>query len=136
MSDPTRPDFIKKAIPPPEVKQGQRLPAKIEAIELEDGQYGEQWKFDLELENGYKTRAWIKHYDEPSEASSLGILCINLCNTLDIFHDRPHDYLKDLKDYGMVLLECKGHRVHEGKTYPKFKLVPEILPAKREQVKF
>lgn len=135
MNNPTRPSFIKKANPPPEVIQGQRKTAVIEAIQLEDGKYGEQWRFDLDID-GYKTRAWIKHYDEPSEASALGLLCINLCSTLDVFHDRPQDYIKDLKAYGLIFVECKGFRTHEGKTFPKFSIVPELLPAKKEQVRF
>ena len=106
---------------------GERTEASIVAIQKINGEYGEQYQIDLQLTNGFKTRDWIKYYSQPSIGSRLGQLCTTIWSTLHKINS-PEEAMTTLKEYGTVYLECKGHRIHEGKTFPKLKVITTFLP--------
>ena len=85
------------------------------------GQYGEQVEFHLELQNGYLFNAWVKHYDTPSDRSTLGILCITTMNIVQKPINSVKDALDELKKLGKVYAKCTGFREYNGRRYPKLK---------------
>ena len=121
------PPFVRKGKEPPHMEVGERATATIQSIQKVDGQYGEQYEYVLVLDCGYRTKDWTKYYELPSTSSNLGKLCTTIWNTLGEVYTVP-DAMKVLKEHGKIYLECTGHRTHEGKTYPKLKIVTTVLP--------
>jgi hypothetical protein len=128
--------FIRKTTPPPDVEEGDILKAKILDIKKEtskwkndDGTDKEQLKFDLELENGYKTNAWISYYDHPGDRSAFAKLTLKLCEMTKKDVSNASEATDALKKYGWVFAKVKSFREYEGETYPNFSIVTEKLPA-------
>lgn len=128
-------NFTRKSAPPPSVKEGEILKAKILDVKKvtsqwknDDGSPKEQLQFDLELEGGYKTKTWTAYYTHPSDKSCLGRLALvfeqstkRICNNVD-------DFLTALQHYGSVYVKVKGFREYEGKLYPTFSLFSDKIP--------
>lgn len=129
------PHFIKRSAPPPDVKEGEELTAKIADIEYPmKGEYREQVRFSLVFTNGYKTYSWMPYYEEPSDQSALGILCITIMNLTQQPINSVSDALERLKKLGTAYAKCTGFREKNEKQYPRFKIVPNKLPPTQKEL--
>jgi hypothetical protein len=127
--------FVKKAVEPPEVEEGDILEAKILGIEKvtskwedEEGNPREQLQFNLELANGYQCKAWIAYYDPPTTRSKMGKLGIKLEEAIGEKILSTQEFIERLKKYGRVFVTCSGFREFEDGLYPKFSIVASKLP--------
>ena len=127
MSNPR--GWVQPAPEPPDVVESERLEATLMGMDIVPGKWGEQYQFDLELANGYKIRTWMKYYDTPNENTDIGKLGIAIQNRLNVEHECPEESLNWLLSYGRVYVECTGFRTaNNGNNYPKFKIVPTLIP--------
>jgi len=128
--------FIKKELPPPDVKEGELLKAKILDINFpvesrfksERGEPRQQIHFRLQLEGGYEFRSWMSYYERPSERSNLGALCTTLMALTKNDYNSVEETLEALRRHGHVYVKVSGFREWQEKHYPKFKVVPNRLP--------
>lgn len=136
--------FVKREMPPPNVKEGETLEAKILDIEFpvesgfktKEGKPQYQVKFTLELDNGYQTPSWIRYYERPSERSTLGALCLAFVDKIGKDPGDVPKTLNALKEYGRIFVQVPnkdGFREWNGKLYPKFKVMPFKLPEATEK---
>lgn len=128
------PAYMKESPPPPQLGENQEVTATIEKIELEQGKYGEQYRFDCTLDDykNYPAKAWLKFYKKPGTRSFLGILCMNIEKVTGVRYEKLDHAIKALEnDIGRVYLRCSGHRTVDEVTFPKFKVVTSRLPAKQ-----
>jgi hypothetical protein len=125
-----RPSFIRDAPEPPKISIGERVIANIKSIQKVDGKYGPQYEFQLELDNGYKSKDWITYYPEPNASSKLGQLCTTIWSNLKQINS-PEEAMTELKNYGRIYVECTGTRNHESKQYPNLKIITTYLPLKQ-----
>lgn len=90
--------FIRKSVPPPEVKEGEVLEVAVLDVEYPvKGQYRDQVQFELEAANGYKFRSWMAWYEEPSDRSSLGKLAITFMDLVKGPFEKVDDVLEGIK---------------------------------------
>ncbi len=120
--------WVEKAPEAPQVVESERLEAILLDIDIIPGKWGEQYQLNLELDNGYKVKTWMKYYEHPTENSDIGKLGIAIQNRLNTDHGCVEESLDWLLSYGRVYIECTGFRNYEGKSYPKFKIVPTLIP--------
>lgn len=128
--------FIQEAPPAPDIEEGDILKVTIGELEREEGQYGEQVRFNFSLKEGFQGRAWISYYEKPSDRSKLGKLLIKLHEKTGVIYKTVDEALEALKDYGEIFVKVKGFREWEGQTWPKFSIVADKLPVKEEQKQF
>jgi hypothetical protein len=127
--------FVKKAAPPPAVQEGDMLKAKIVGIKKvqsqwknEEGDFREQLEFDLELDNGYKVKAWMAYYEQPSERSKLGKLGLKMLEVTKKDAKTVEEFVDLLRSYGWIYVKCEGFRQFEDELYPNFSVVADRLP--------
>jgi hypothetical protein len=127
--------FIKRATPPPSVREGDVLKARITNVSRvtskwkdEEGNPREQLQFDLELENGYKFRSWVAYYKQPSDRSKLGKLALKFMELTGQKYNSVGEFLEALDTYGYVYVTCTGFREFEDELYPNFSIVATRLP--------
>lgn len=134
--------FIKKSTPPPEVKEGEVLTAKVVDVEYpikskykdDAGREKQQVRFRLVLPNGYECNSWMAYYAEPSDRSALGILSITFMNAIQGPVESVKDVLEGIKKHGSVYVKCTGFREYNEKLYPKFKVLPNKLPSIQKNI--
>jgi hypothetical protein len=133
--------FVKKTVPPPECEEGDIFKARVLDISKEvsqwknqDGSAREQLKFEVELENGYKTFAWISYYDQPGEKSAFGKLILKLVAMTKQDIASARDAVEVLKRFGWIFVKVKSFREYEDETYPNFSIVTEKLPATQQKI--
>ena len=110
--------FIKKSVPPPEVKEGEVLTAKIIGIEYpvdsnykdDQGRVKQQIKFRLLLPNGYECNSWMTYYEQPSDKSVLGALSITYMNMIQGPAESVKDVLEGIRKLGSIYVKCSGFR--------------------------
>lgn len=134
--------FIKKATPPPDVKEGQILKARIVGIEKvmskwkdDTGNLKEQLEFDLELENGYKFKSWMTFYEQPSDKSKLGRLALKFMEVTKKDSDNVEEFLSSLKHFGQLFVKVIGFRKYEEQVYPNFAVFVEKIPGFQQKLK-
>ena len=134
--------FIKKSIPPPKLREGDIVQARIldviqETSKWEDdnGDPKEQLRFDLELSNGYNARAWIAYYERPSDKSVMGAIALKLSEMTGTDISSADEFIEKIKNHGQVFVKVKGFREYKEETYPKLSIYPDQLPLKREQTR-
>ena len=66
-----RAPYGREATPPPQLRKGQLVETMNLTYQVVEGQYGPQYQFDGELENGFRVRAWVKKYDEPGTKTKI-----------------------------------------------------------------
>lgn len=131
--------FVKREMPPPNVKEGETLEAKILDIEFpvesgfktKEGKPQYQVKFTVELDGGYQTPTWIRYYERPSERSTLGALCLAFVDKIGKDPGDVPKTLQALEEYGRIFVQVPnkdGFREWNGKLYPKFKVMPFRIP--------
>lgn len=128
--------FIRKEKPPPDVKEGEVLKAKILDIDFpleskfkdKEGKPKLQVRFRLQLEGGYEFPVWMPYYETPSERSSEGILCNTLMALKKTEYNTVKEAFEELRNHGYVYVKVSGFREWNEKLYPKFKIVPNKLP--------
>lgn len=125
-----KPKFAGEAQAPPELKQDERLEATILGLKYPvQGQYGEQIEFQLQLQGGYKFRAWMRYYEKPKPKSSLYQLSAAFMGATDYWgYDTVDDFLRGLRNYGKVFVCVDGFREYQGLDYPKLKVVVDSMP--------
>ena len=133
--------FVKKTTPPPDVEEGDILKARILDIKKEtskwkndDGTDKEQLRFEVELENGYKTSTWISYYEHPAEKSKLGKLVLKLRETTKEDPSNVEEFITAIKRFGHVFVKVKGFREYEDEVFPNFSLVTEKLPTHQMKI--
>lgn len=133
--------IVKKSIPPPDVEEGDILPAKVLDIKREtskwkndDGSPKEQLAFDCELKDGFKLKAWISYYEQPSEKSALGKLAILLEQVTSRQFDKISEVVDALKSFGQIFVRVKSFREYEDETYPNFAIVADKLPGFQRKI--
>lgn len=134
--------FVKKAVPPPDVEEGNVLKTRVIDVKKvtsqwkdDEGNPKEQLQFDLLLEDtGYKLRSWIAFYETPSDKSILGRLVLKLQETTNKQYGNVNEFLTALKEFGYVFVKCKGFREYEEEVYPNFSIVADKLPAFQEKL--
>jgi len=126
MSEPR--GFVTPAVEAPKVSENERLLAKVLDIRKVEGKYGDQLQFELELENGYTTKAWMPFYEHPSTKTDLGKLGLAIMRQVNRDIYSIEEAIDWLTHYGIVYVECTGVKKYENDTIPKFKIVPGILP--------
>jgi len=135
--------FIRKSVPPPEIKEGEVLTAKILNVEYpvessykdDQGRPKYQVKFRLELPSGYECNSWMAYYDEPSDRSMLGELSMTFMNAIEGPVETVKDVLDGLKTRGSIYVKCSGFREYNEDLYPKFKVVVNRLPGTQKSLK-
>jgi hypothetical protein len=136
-------NFTRKSVPPPDIKEGEILKARILDVKKvisqwknDDGTQKEQLQFDLQLEGGYNLKTWTAYTTHPSDKSYLGKLALTFEQSTKKIYSSVDDFLTALQHYGLVYVKVKGFREYEGKLYPTFTLVSDkIPPPKQEQGK-
>jgi len=128
--------FVKKSVPPPEMKEGEVVTARVVDVEYPvEGRYGKQVRFRLALPNGYECSSWMKYYDEPSDKSALGSLSITFMDRIKGPVESVKEVLEGLKKtVGRVYVKCKGFREYEDRLYPKFQVVSDRLPSMQRSI--
>jgi len=128
--------FVKKSVPPPEMKEGEIVTARVVDVEYPvEGRYGKQIRFRLVLPNGYECSSWVKYYDEPSDKSVLGNLSITFMERIKGPVESVKEVLEGLKKtVGSVYVKCSGFREYEDRLYPKLKVVPDKLPPMKRNI--
>jgi len=127
--------FIRKEKPPPDIKEGEVLLAKVLDIQYPvTGKYKEQAQWRIQLDNGYETSVWMAFYEKPSERSVLGQLCITFMNMTQMPFNKVGDVLEAIKKHGKIYVKCSGFREWNEKLYPKFKVVSTKLPPLQPKV--
>jgi hypothetical protein len=128
--------LIRKTVAPPQCEKGDIFKANIRDITKEvspwknqDGSLKEQLQIQMELENGYRTYAWITYYDEPREESTFGKLTLTLVSVTKRDITTASDAIENLKRYGRIFVRVKGFREYKGTKYPKFEIITDKLPA-------
>ena len=126
--------IVTPAKDPLQVVESERLEALVVNIEKVEGKFGEQLQFTLKLpDEEYNVKTWMKYYEKPSENTDLGKLLLAIMTRLNKDIDDVEEGLDWLTHYGRVFIECTGFRAYNGKNYPKFKVVPGILPPTQPQ---
>lgn len=127
--------FVKKGAPPPDVEEGRILKAKVVGIKKavskwkdDQGNPKEQLEFDLELDNGYKMKAWMAYYLEPTDRSKMGKLVLKLQEATHKTFNNAEEFLAALKQFGQVFVKVKGFREYEDELYPNFGIVTDKIP--------
>lgn len=128
--------FIKKSVPPPEIKQDEVVTAKILSVEYPvessyknaDGSPKYQVKFRLELPSGYQCNSWMAYYENPSDRSVLAELSMTYMDAIKGPVDNVKEVLEGLKTHGSIYVKCSGFREYNDFLYPKFKVVANKLP--------
>jgi len=127
--------FIKKSVPPPDVKEGEVVLAEILDVQFPvKGEYKEQVKWQVQFENGYETSVWTAYYEKPSDRSALGQLCITFMNLSDMTFETVSETLEAIKKHGKIYVKCSGFREWNDSLYPKFKVVPTKLPPFQKKI--
>ena len=136
MKEVKRLSFIRKSVPPPDVKEGEILTAKVLDLEYPlKGKYDkEQVRFRLGLSNGYECNSWMAYYEEPTDRSALGTLSITFMKLVQGPVDSVKDVLEGLKKHGSVYVKCSGFREYNEQLYPKFKVVADKLPGLQKTI--
>lgn len=132
--------FVEKTLLPSDLKEGSIVKAQILDVSRvtsrfkdNEGNPKEQLRFDLELENGYKFKAWIAFYEHPSDKSKLGKLALKFIEKSGKKPDTVTEFLDALKQFGYVFVKCKGYREYEEEFYPNFSIVTESIPEQQHQ---
>jgi len=132
--------LIRRSVSPPEVNEGDVLPASIVDIKYPvEGKYTDkqgnkrlQIVLRVRFECGYETYVWIPYYERPSDKSILGQLILTLQGLMAKVYETLDEVFSDLKKIG-IYVECVGFREWRGGRYPRFKIVPTKLPSARTQ---
>lgn len=123
----------------PEFTVGQQVEATIDSIERTQGQYGEQYQFDVSLKpSGWRARAWIKYYPVPAPNQYLGKLCLAIERVTGQSFSSVDTAIAALKSYGKIYLRVSGFNNKQQddgsvKSYPKFAVAPDNLPGEQAQ---
>ena len=129
--------FIKRAKEPPKVKVGEVVEASIVDVKypVKSSKFQkENVELYCKLPNSYECRCWFGYYQEPSDRSLLGQLALTLMRVLNKEFNAVDEVLDALKSYGKVYLRCVGHNRRGNLSYPKFKLVADVLPSLQTQL--
>ena len=132
--------IIKKEIPPPDVKEGEVLAAKIKEIVYpvdsvykdEQGKPKQQMDFAMELESGYPFRVFMAYYERPSERSVLGALVLHVQKEYGQEFETIEEAIAGIRKHGRLYVKVSKFSEWNGKLYPRFKVVGEKLPPKLE----
>ena len=125
--------FVEKASPPPDVKEGSILKAKILDIRKvvsqwkdDKGNSREQLEFKLELEGGYKFKGWMPYYERPSDKSRLGKLALKFLETIKKDLSDVNEFLDALKQFGFVFVSARAQDL-TGSLPTKISSFPRVL---------
>lgn len=77
----------------------------------------------------------MTYYEEPSDRSDLAKLLLTLLRVTKQQYKDVHEALKALKDYGKIYVKCVGYREIGSFSYPRFKIVTDVLPSIQAQLK-
>jgi len=121
--------FIRRAAEIPNMRIGDRAVAYADSIDEVEGEKGPQVQFSLTLEGGYRSKAWLRYSEQPSELSNLGKLCKTLAQATGKVYQSVDEAMKDLqRNRRRIFVRCDGHKLYNGRNYPKLKIVVEELP--------
>ena len=124
--------FIKHSVPPPELKEGEVLLATILDMRYPvEGRYKPQieWRVKLDKEHeNYEAKIWTTYYEEPSDKSILGILCLTYMKLAKQPFEKVSEVLEAIRKQGKVYVKVTGFREWNEKTYPKFQVNPTRIP--------
>jgi hypothetical protein len=127
--------FVRRSIEPPLLEEGKVVEAEITDIEWPvEGKNGPQVLFKLVLANGFNFKDWAAFYEEPSDRSRLGELCLTLMKMKKTEYPTLDDALKALKEYRRILVQCHGFREFRGRKFPRLKVVTDRLPYFQEKL--
>lgn len=133
--------FVEKALPPPDVKEGSILKARILNIKKVTSQWKDdqgnpkkQLEFELQLDNGYKSKSWMAYYERPRDKSRLGKLALKFIETTKKDLSNVEEFLVALKQFGYVFVKCNGFREYEEELYPNFSVVSEKIPSFQQKM--
>jgi len=131
--------FIKHSVPPPELKEGETLLATILDMRYPvEGKYKPQieWQIQLDKEHDkYDAKMWTTFYEEPSDKSILGRLCITYMNFAKGAYGKVSEVLEAIRRHGKIFVKVTGFREWNEKLYPKFQVNPTKLPGEYSPAK-
>ena len=129
------PPYMRQSQPPPPVQIGQTIEARIDSIELVEGQYGKQYQFMMTLTiqgKEHQQRAWVKYYDTPTPKTKLGKLCLAVHRVTQQMHQNVQSAVDALKTYGRVYITVtKFTTADDGTMYPRFGIIADYLPGEQ-----
>ena len=134
--------FIRKSVPPPEVKEGEVLTAKVLEVEFpveskykdDQGRDKLQIRFGLGFANGYECSSWMAYYEQPSDRSALAALSMTFMDLVKGPVESVKDVLEGIQKHGSVYVKCSGFREYNEQLYPKFKVVTNRLPGLQKAI--
>ncbi|MDO8057045.1 MAG: hypothetical protein Q6361_09315 [Candidatus Hermodarchaeota archaeon] len=113
---------------------GEKIEAAINSIEEVTGKYGKQLQFNITLQpSGWNAKAWVKYYPIPQPNQYLGKLCLAIQRVTGQQFSSLEGAINALKSYGKIYFRVTGFRTYEDNQYPKFAVVPELLPGEQPQ---
>jgi len=121
--------YGRPAVKPPKIETGDLVKVTELNYRMVEGQYGPQYQFEGEIENGYKVRAWVKKYDKPTVNTKIYKLCTLIDRHYGEYSKDLDAALSRLLSFGKVYFKCSGHREVEDVTYPKFNVYVDKLPS-------
>jgi len=119
----------------PPFKHGEQVEVNITNIEEVTGKFGKQLQIDgtMPSRGGWRARAWVKYYPQPAPNQHLGKLCLAIERITGQSFSSLDAAINALKSYGKIYFRVTGFRTYEDNQYPKFAVVPELLPGEQPQ---
>jgi len=113
----------------PKLNIGQRVEAIINTISRETGQYGEQYELNVTLQpSNWRTKVWMSYYAVPAPNTHIGKLCLSIERLTGQSFSSLDAAVAAVKSHGRIFLVVTGFRQYDNKDYPKFSIVPDVLP--------
>ena len=117
----------------PQLNIGQRVEAIIESMErTTEGNYGEQYELSVRLQpSNWETKAWFSYYPVPAPNTHIGKLCLSIERLTGQSFGSLDGAMAAIKSHGRIFLAVTGFRQYDDKDYPKFSIVPDVLPGEQ-----
>ncbi len=129
--------FIRKSKEPPKLQTGETVEATILDIKypVKSKKFNrDNVEFRCKLNDSYECRAWVGYYEEPSDKSELAKLILTLMRITKQDFKNVKEGLEALRNYGRIFLKFTGYNQRGNLSYPKFKLVTDVLPNLQTQL--